>query len=73
MYLGLAAALAAWYNSLGKYQIQGKQTGQPYTKDKTALDVILSNCTKPRTGQLKSYGICIFQGCSRMAAVPYKT
>ncbi|HJC15024.1 MAG TPA: hypothetical protein H9705_04240, partial [Candidatus Fusicatenibacter intestinigallinarum] len=38
-----------WYNSLGKYQIQSRQKEQFYTKDKTALNVILSNCTRPRT------------------------
>ena len=37
------------YNSLGKYQIQSRQKEQFYTKDKTALNVILSNCTRPRT------------------------
>ena len=39
------------YNSLGKYQIQSRRKEQLYTKDKTALNVILSNCTKLRTGQ----------------------
>ena len=38
------------FNSLGKYQIQSRQKEQLYTKDKTALNVILSNCTKTRSG-----------------------
>ena len=49
-----------WYNSLGKYQIQSRQKEQPYTKDKTALNVILSDCTKPRTGSQDVYGGSIF-------------
>ena len=56
MYLGLAVAQATWYNSLGKYQIQGRQKEQLYTKDKTALKLILSNCTRTRTGQL----VCVW-------------
>ena len=49
-----------WYNSLGKYQIQSRQKEQFYTKDKTALNVILSNCTRPRTVSWETYGDCIF-------------
>ena len=49
------------YNSLGKYQIQGRQKGQLYTKDKTALDVILSNCTNLRTVSRYMYGERIFR------------
>ena len=37
-----------WYNSLGKYQIQGRRKEQLYTKDKTALNLILSYCTRLR-------------------------
>ncbi len=48
------------YNSLGKYQIQSRQKEQFYTKDKTALNVILSNCTRPRTVSWETYGDCIF-------------
>ena len=44
------------YNSLGKYQIQSRQKEQLYTKDKTALNVILSNCTKSRTVSRPRYG-----------------
>ncbi|OUP00528.1 hypothetical protein B5F37_11000 [Drancourtella sp. An210] len=49
-----------WYNSLGKYQIQSRQKEQFYTKDKTALNVILSNCTNSRTVSRETYGDCIF-------------
>ena len=48
------------YNSLGKYQIQSRQKEQFYTKDKTALNVILSNCTNSRTVSRETYGDCIF-------------
>lgn len=49
-----------WYNSLGKYQIQGRRKEQLYTKDKTALNVILSDCTRPRTFSQYVYGGSIF-------------
>lgn len=48
------------YNSLGKYQIQGRRKEQLYTKDKTALNVILSDCTRPRTFSQYVYGGSIF-------------
>lgn len=47
-------------NSLGKYQIQGRRKEQLYTKDKTALNVILSDCTRPRTFSQYVYGGSIF-------------
>ena len=46
---GIHVSALTCYNSLGKYQIQSRQKEQFYTKDKTALNVILSNCTRPRT------------------------
>ena len=49
-----------WYNSLGKYQIQGRRKEQLYTKDKTALNVILSDCTRLRTFSQYVYGGSIF-------------
>ncbi len=49
-----------WYNSLGKYQIQGRRKEQLYTKDKTALNVILSDCTRLRTFSPYVYGGSIF-------------
>lgn len=52
--------LRAWYNSLGKYQIQGRRKEQLYTKDKTALNVILSDCTRLRTFSQYVYGGSIF-------------
>ena len=48
------------YNSLGKYQIQGRRKEQLYTKDKTALNVILSDCTRLRTFSQYVYGGSIF-------------
>ena len=48
------------YSTLGKYQIQSRQKEQLYTKDKTALNVILSNCTKAWTGGRYVYGDSIF-------------
>lgn len=55
-----AKATEMWYNSLGKYQIQGRRKEQLYTKDKTALNVILSDCTRPRTFSQYVYGGSIF-------------
>lgn len=55
-----AAHCGVWYNSLGKYQIQGRRKEQLYTKDKTALNVILSDCTRPRTFSQYVYGGSIF-------------
>ena len=37
------------YNSLGKYQIQSNKIEQIYYQRKSALNVILSNCTNSRT------------------------
>ena len=48
------------HNSLGKYQIQGRRKEQLYTKDKTALNVILSDCTRLRTFSQYVYGGSIF-------------
>lgn len=53
-------SLTLCYNSLGKYQIQGRRKEQLYTKDKTALNVILSDCTRPRTFSQYVYGGSIF-------------
>ena len=55
-----AAHCGVWYNSLGKYQIQGRRKEQLYTKDKTALNVILSDCTRLRTFSQYVYGGSIF-------------
>ena len=55
-----ALPVCLWYNSLGKYQIQGRRKEQLYTKDKTALNVILSDCTRLRTFSQYVYGGSIF-------------
>ena len=56
----LYLSMKIWYNSLGKYQIQGRRKEQLYTKDKTALNVILSDCTRLRTFSQYVYGGSIF-------------
>lgn len=56
----IVALIGLCYNSLGKYQIQGRRKEQLYTKDKTALNVILSDCTRLRTFSQYVYGGSIF-------------
>ena len=47
---------------LRKVSDSGQQKEQPYTKDKTVLNVVLSDCTKARTGAVMYMGIVSFPG-----------